>query len=577
MVHETRAAISWRAFAALAGGYVAASVLAITIAMALPIARADAVLFGTITSFAVYLAVVVILYARIRPGFRQSMAWLHSWTGLLLGWILYLVFVTGTAAYYRDEINMWMRPEAAALGAPADPVERGIEELQRQAPDAKRWVVQLPGERDPTFSIQWQSQRPAEAGGQLSWDARSQSFVAVRDTRGGSFLYRFHYSFDLDEIGEWIVGFATLIMCLAIVSGIITHRRIFKDFFTFRPGKAPSRAWLDIHNVTGVLALPFHVMISYTGLITLMFLYIPWAQTALYGDEAKRFSQEAYGNADAPVPAGRPARMADTAPMVAQVNARWGEGRIERLMVYNPGDAHAQVEFRPNYKGQVSLNHAKMVFSGTDGALIRDVQGFGPGVKTRGGLVGMHVARFAEPGLRALFFLCGLVGSGMIATGLILWIEKRRGKNAAQGSGFRIVERLNVGTILGVPIAIAAYFAANRLLPFDLAGRAEWEARAFVLTLLLAILFGFVRSPAKSWRDAMGLASAGFLSVPLLNALTTKRHMIASVARGDWLFVGFDAVMIAIGAVCAFTCVYLHRRRPRAVLGHVTPAIRRAP
>ena len=28
----------------------------------------------------------------MKNGFRQSMAWLHTWSGLLVGWVLFLVF-----------------------------------------------------------------------------------------------------------------------------------------------------------------------------------------------------------------------------------------------------------------------------------------------------------------------------------------------------------------------------------------------------------------------------------------------------------------------------------------------------
>ena len=34
--------------------------------------------------------------------------------------------------------------------------------------------------------------------------------------------------------------------------------------------------------VFGVLALPFHLMITYTGLVTLMFMYMPWGAQAVY-------------------------------------------------------------------------------------------------------------------------------------------------------------------------------------------------------------------------------------------------------------------------------------------------------
>ncbi len=94
--------------------------------------------------------------------------------------------------------------------------------------------------------------------------------------------------------GRWVVGFCAMFMFVAIVSGVITHKKIFKDFFTFRPKKG-QRSWLDAHNAVGVLALPYHVMITYTGLVTLMFMYMPWGVQANYGDNREAFFDEALG------------------------------------------------------------------------------------------------------------------------------------------------------------------------------------------------------------------------------------------------------------------------------------------
>src|SRR3546814_12943346 len=69
--------------------------------------------------------------------------------------------------------------------------------------------------------------------------------------------------------GRWLAGVAAMFMLVAIVSGVITHKKIFVDFFTFRWGKG-QRSWLDAHNALSVFGLPFHLMITYTGLVTLM-------------------------------------------------------------------------------------------------------------------------------------------------------------------------------------------------------------------------------------------------------------------------------------------------------------------
>jgi hypothetical protein len=49
--------------------------------------------------------------------FRQSMSWVHTWTGLVMGWLLFAVYVTGALSYFRNEITVWMQPELHAAAA----------------------------------------------------------------------------------------------------------------------------------------------------------------------------------------------------------------------------------------------------------------------------------------------------------------------------------------------------------------------------------------------------------------------------------------------------------------------------
>ncbi len=77
------------------------------------------------------------------------MAWLHAWSGLVVGWILFAVFVTGTASYYRAEISQWMRPElryGRTFGPDemAATAERGVAYLREHAGGARTWFITLP-------------------------------------------------------------------------------------------------------------------------------------------------------------------------------------------------------------------------------------------------------------------------------------------------------------------------------------------------------------------------------------------------------------------------------------------------
>ncbi|WP_277668194.1 PepSY domain-containing protein [Novosphingobium lindaniclasticum] len=37
--------------------------------------------------------------------FRQSQSFLHTWSGLLLGWVLFVIFMAGTIAFWREGLN----------------------------------------------------------------------------------------------------------------------------------------------------------------------------------------------------------------------------------------------------------------------------------------------------------------------------------------------------------------------------------------------------------------------------------------------------------------------------------------
>jgi uncharacterized iron-regulated membrane protein len=47
----------------------------------------------------------------MKARFKDWMDWLQAWAGLIVGWVLYAIFLTGTLAYYQHEITRWMQPE----------------------------------------------------------------------------------------------------------------------------------------------------------------------------------------------------------------------------------------------------------------------------------------------------------------------------------------------------------------------------------------------------------------------------------------------------------------------------------
>ena len=491
----------------------------------------------------------------MKGSFRRSMAWLHTWSGLVVGWVLFAVFVTGTASYYRADISRWMRPELVQAQAVATAdlpavAERAITYLETHAPKARTWFIGLPQPDRPVLDLFWRN-RPGEPPGHVLLDPRTGTEAAVRDTEGGDFLYLFHFELHMPPLwGRWIVGVCAMIMLVALISGIITHKRIFTDFFTFRRDKVPRRSFLDAHNVTGVLALPFHLMITYTGVVALATFYMPWGVTAAYkGDSRAFFAEAGWITAPRP-PAGRPAPLAPVGPMIEKALASVPE-RLERLTVTNFGDARATIVAMFEEPHGLAHTPTHIAFDGASGALL-EIRGgdLKPAVETISTLIGLHVAHFADTGLRLLFFLCGIMGSAMVATGLVLWSLARLPRASERPFfGLRLVQSLNIGSVAGLPAAVTVYFLANRLLPTELATRAEWEIRAFFAAWIVAALIPLARPHRRAWSEMLALVAVLCLAVIAADIATVEAHPLRRLGAGEALFLWFDGVMLALAAL----------------------------
>jgi uncharacterized iron-regulated membrane protein len=498
--------------------------------------------------------------AQGEEGLRQSMSWLHTWAGLIFGWVLFAMFLTGSLAFFRPEITQWMQPEIEAKPVPAvQAVEIGQRYLSEHAPDAKRWFITPPTDREPLIQMLYQvpKPKPGERGFvRVKLDPATGQAVTGRETRGGEFFYRFHFELETAfPWGRWLASIAGMFMLVAIISGIITHKKIFTDFFTFRPGKGGQRAWMDGHNVLSVLGLPFHLMITFSGLVLFMIMLMPAGIHAVY-ESSRQYTDDVFKQFKVTPPLNQPAPLVRLAPLVEQAQQHW-QGRVGRVTVNNPGDAGATVTLVRDAADGVSYGRLApyMRFNGVTGELQESEDDLSATVKTAGVITGLHLGLFAAPLLRWFYFLVSLAGTAMVGTGLVLWIAKRRQKarpgDAREAFSLRLVDGLNAGTIAGVVFGVAAFFLVNRLLPADMPGRQVWEVRAFFSAWALSLVYAFLFQRRK-WQDLLAVAAASLALVPVVNAFTTSRHLGVSLPQGDWVMAGFDLTCLASALLFAW-------------------------
>lgn len=517
----------------------------------------------------------------MRKNVKLSMAWLHTWAGLIVGWLLFATFLTGTASYFRQEISLWMRPELPIAGATDEQAAaNALRWLQKTAPNAPSWSIDLPDDRTPVTRVFYRDpSKPGRRGfvNELLSPATGE-VLKTRATRGGDFFYYFHFDLAMPyPWGRLTVGLCASIMLVAIISGIVTHRRFFKDFFTFRSGMG-QRSWLDAHNATAVLALPFHIVITYSGLITLMFMYLPWGVDAAYGRNREAFDQAVFQIEPEGERTGRPAALTTIEPLLGAASRQWEGGRAGRIIVSRPGDASATITIRRRDGDRVSRIGQGITFDGVTGELRQATPPARIVASTWGVLYGLHLGRFAGWPLRVALFLAGLMGTAIVGTGLVLWVVKRRVKHAKAARvpvGLWLVERFNVAAIAGLPIAMAAFFYANRLLPADLPTRSLLEQRWFVIAIGLATVHPLLRPVTRAWREQLWIGAALFAGLPVLNAFTTSVHLGMTMRAGDWGRAGVDLGAVAMGLILAVLAMRVGR--PKSPVAETASAAGRVP
>ncbi|MFT3803147.1 MAG: PepSY-associated TM helix domain-containing protein [Burkholderiaceae bacterium] len=527
--------------------------------------------------------------------FRLSMAWAHTWFGLVLGFVLMECFFFGALSVFDQEIDRWaipvtrfsrqhipsfdqrLRPTLEAL----QPGRESLQALRSQAVTpppqhfdvVRNWSVSAT-HRDPMLDVYatWEVPGAMNAGDDawVSCSLDPRTGAALPDDRlriGSRFFYPMHYGLHLEwkGLGYWIAGLAALVMLVTLVSGVILHRRIFREFFTFRPKKAMQRSVLDLHNLTGVLAVPFHFFFAFTGLMIFAGIYFPIAETQLkpLHDQYEQF--EAQQTSLPRQRAGVAAPLASVDAMVVQARHRWAArgvgGEVGLLELRHVGDVNGTVSVFRASTDRVALVGEGIHFKASTGELLYEDPPRTAVDSVHTFLTGLHLAPFRHWLLRWLYLLGGLMGCACIATGFIFFVGKRKRQHAkVDRLGVCAVDALAVTTVTGMLIATLAILIANRLLPDALPVgwplRSQLEIGAFWGSWTLAMLHAFMRSAPvaqgrtnPAWREQCWAVGGMAITTVLLNWVTTGDHLIRTVSDGYWPVAGVDLFLLASAAL----------------------------
>ena len=542
--------------------------------------------------------------------FRLSMSWVHSWFGLVVGFVLMVCFFFGSLSVFDRELDRWSLPDTRFEPQAMPSIDRMLASVWKGVqPDAAEYAQQMPQlhdaakgpmtppsqlipdeywayttHRDPVLLVgaAFNPPHPKDPKGhnhihgRATIDPRSGEVLQDGALKVGSeFFYPMHYSLNWNwkNLGIWIVGFAGLTMLVALVTGVVMHRKILREIFTFRPRKHIQRSTLDLHNLTGVLALPFHFFFAFTGVLIFAGVYFfPVSATMLKPLHDRHEVMEARATGLPHERAGVPAPLSSVDAMVADAKRRWAArgmaGEVGFLQIHHVGDANGYVSIYRAGRNRVALVGEGIHFKASTGEVLHQDPPRSVVAGINEFLTGLHLQHFEHWLLRWLYVFGGLLGCACIATGFIFFVEKRKKQHAkAGGQGSRIVDALAVTTVTGMVIAALAMLVANRLVPADLPGAGELQKYAFWGAWLLAMAHAFWRSAPvaqarmnPAWREQSSAIVILAVTAAVLNWATTGDHLIKTIAEGYWPVAGVDLALCASAGIAAIAARMLKRR-----------------
>lgn len=380
------------------------------------------------------------------PSLRTILFRLHWLLGLTAGLVLALVGVTGALLSYEEALTDLAdrdRMTVTAREAPLLSPEALVARVEAQGPGRTVGAIVLSDA--PSASIRVRFARDPKGG------ARAASVYA--DPYDGTVLgpVRLEGTFatiralhrwllipgDGKGWGRSITGACTLALLAFLASGLYLrwpqiHRwRIWLKPSLSRPGRP---RWWSLHAVVGTWVLPVYLVIALTGLTWSYDWFKDGANRLLTGKptetagEAPRMREGGRkASAGEPSPK-RPAGALDRALAAFQS----GEGHEAALSVVTlPGPEGKAIRIRWIAKGDAPGARNEARFDAATGAPLaasRDAD-LTLGERIAGNMLEVHRGRFFGEAFALVFCLAALLMPGFAATGLTLYVLRRRARS----------------------------------------------------------------------------------------------------------------------------------------------------
>jgi uncharacterized iron-regulated membrane protein len=482
----------------------------------------------------------------------------HTWTGLLAGFALFVAFYAGALTVFHDDIAAWQNPPWRSTVDAEVPMDTLIQQLVTRHPAASNdFGIVLPTDSSHAAYAYWQDGEHARFATVKQMDAPR---AEAGENELADFVYALHDSLGLPVVGLYLMGIVSVLYGLALVSGILIHLpQLIGDLFAMRVGRNIKRLWQDAHNAIGVISLPFHVIFSVTGALFCLFA-ITLATLNTVAFDGKLL--ETFGKATQTTPtvtaSGTQAAMLTPEALMERARtAALASGvttfEPDYLHFVHYGDRNAVAEVRGLSQHTLG-SYGTVVLSAHDGSVLATYVGnrYSLNGISYASLFGLHFGSFGGRAVQWLYFLLGLAGAFLFYSGNLLWIESRRKRrHPDQPRRTQVMARATIGVCIGTCLGISGAFAATWFamrLGIDAAVPQRLACYGLFLT---ACVYACMRPIARATVELLWATAALTAGIAMLDLISNAPSMLISGSPLGWRVLGVDLTGIALGVVFA--------------------------
>jgi len=371
-------------------------------------------------------------------GSIKAWAFVHKWTSLVSTAFLLMLCLTGLPLIFHDEIDR-LTEEQPAFGMPGvgssgtapgllpldDMLARALANRPGEVPLYMAFDNDQPsmaittGPRPDAPAAEMTIQSFDRSTGELIGAVNEDSVTGVDAVM--HVLLELHTDMFLGLPGMLFLGVMGLCFVAALVSGVVLYAPFMRklDFGTLRTSRATRTKWLDYHNLLGIAALAWMLVVGVTGVINAFAVPI---EAAWKANELAAMTREYAGRAPLD-----PARYGSLDTAMAAARAQL-PGNNPQFIAFPGGTFSSNHHYAVFFQGATPLTERLLTPALVDaetGAFTaaRPMPWYYQALSLSRPL---HFGDYGGLPLKLLWAALTLFTIHVLATGLYLWLAKRK-------------------------------------------------------------------------------------------------------------------------------------------------------